>query len=106
MTGLTWVRARATAAAAVVFALTLTIASVLLVGTLRQTMVSNLDTTMQLRGNDLKSLIESGSSPTDIAIEDSTDGFVQFVANGAVSASSANRIGHTSPTAFRGRCVT
>jgi signal transduction histidine kinase len=93
MTRLRSVRWRATLAATGIFAIALLLGGVGLVAVVRQTMITNIDTTLQLRADDILALLEGGAVPESVAIVDQEDSLVQIVTGGAVIASSANLIG-------------
>jgi len=84
------VRARATFAATLLFALALAIVAAGLVIVLRRTMTENVDTALRLRAADIGALLAEGTQPDNIAISDEEDSLVQVVADGVVVASSRN----------------
>ncbi len=89
----TSMRARATLAATVLFAVALTIAAAALVAVLRSTMTDNVDTTLALRATDIAGLLAVGADPASVAIVDEEDSFVQVVVGDEVVASSVNVAG-------------
>jgi len=85
------VRVRATAASIVIVAIALTIAGVVLLGVLRESQIKSIDTTLELRTNDVAALIDEDGAFETLSVEDDEDGFVQIIdAAGKVVASSTN----------------
>ncbi len=85
------VRVRATAASIVIVAVAMTIAGVALLDVLRSSQIDSIDSTLELRTNDIEALISEGGGLDTLSVEDDEDGFVQIVdAAGNVVASSSN----------------
>lgn len=85
------VRVRATAASIVIVAIALTIAGVVLLGVLRESQIKSIDTTLELRTNDVAALIDEDGAFETLSVKDDEDGFVQIIdAAGKVVASSTN----------------
>ncbi|WP_395161367.1 sensor histidine kinase [Ilumatobacter sp.] len=82
---------RATAASIVIVAIALTIAGVVLLGVLRESQIKSIDTTLELRTNDVAALIDEDGAFETLSVKDDEDGFVQIIdAAGKVVASSTN----------------
>ncbi len=85
------VRVRATAASIVIVAVAMTIAGVVLLDVLRSSQLDSVDTTLELRTNDIEALIDEAGGVGTLSVEDEEDGFVQIVdEDGVVVASSIN----------------
>lgn len=85
------VRVRTTISATIVVAVALAVAGVVLVAILRDTLVDNVDSGLDLRSRDIAALIEGGASPRSIAIEGEEDGFAQIIGrDGTVLVASSN----------------
>ena len=85
------VRARTTLAATLVVGVALAVAAVGFIAVLRNTMIDNVDTGLELRADDIAALIEGGTPLASVAIKGDEDGFVQLIdPEGRVVASSSN----------------
>lgn len=85
------VRVRTTLGASLVALAALTVAAVLLVGTLRRSQLDTIDRGLELRAVDIESLLDGGATPASVAVESEDSGFVQLVdLDGTVIASSSN----------------
>jgi signal transduction histidine kinase len=88
------VRVRATIGAVAVFVAVFAIGAVVFVASLRHTLTDEVRTAARLRAEDVVSVIESGTSPEQLAVDDEEDVAIQVVAaNGDVVASSPNLAG-------------
>lgn len=88
------VRVRTTAAAVAVVGLALVVGSVGLVVALRRSLTSDLRTALELRAADVASVLEAGTPPRSVAVDDVEEALVQVVdADGRVVASSPNIAG-------------
>jgi signal transduction histidine kinase len=88
------VRFRATLAATFVVALALAAAGVALTQVLREAQLQTIDTTLELRSQDVESLVVSGGDFSTIRIEEFDDSFVQVIdRTGAVVKASENIVG-------------
>ena len=88
------VRVRATAASIVIVAIAMTVAGVVLLDVLRTSQIDSIDSTLELRSNDIGALIAEDGGVQTLSVEDEEDGFVQIVdAAGVVVASSSNIAG-------------
>lgn len=97
------VRVRATAGASLVALVALTIAAVLLVGTLRRSQLDTVDRGLELRAVDIESLLDGGVTPASVTVESEESGFVQLLdPAGTVIASSSNIDGEGALTATGG----
>lgn len=87
-------RVRTTLAATLVVGLALTVGAVALVTALRRSLTDDIRTALELRATDVASVLESGTPPTDLAVDDSEDSFLQVRdGDGRVVASSGNVAG-------------
>lgn len=86
------VRVRATAAAVGIVAIAMALAGILLVQELRTTQIAAIDTALEIRANDIESLMVDGTPPEQLSVEDEQDDFVQVIdtANRQVVAASRN----------------
>jgi len=90
------VRVRATAASTLIVAVTMAIAGVVLLNVLRTSQIDSVDTTLELRTDDIEALIIEDRDIETLSVEDHQDGFVQIVAaSGAVVTSSSNIAGES-----------
>ena len=64
------VRVRTTTGATVVVGVALLIGAVVLVGVLRRNLVDNVETAARLRADDVVALLESGTTPGELAVDD------------------------------------
>ena len=88
------IRVRTTAAAVLVVGLSLVIGGVMMTGLLRRALERDVRTAARLRARDVASVIESGSGPRSLAVEDREDSLIQVLdATGQVVASSPNMTG-------------
>jgi signal transduction histidine kinase len=87
------VRARTTVAACAVLVVSLTVSAVGLLWLLHHRLISNIDTALELRGDDVVLAIESGSRIEDLPVISDEDNFVQVIdsAGRVVSASASVR---------------
>lgn len=70
------------------------IAGVVLLDVLRSSQIDSIDTTLELRTNDVEALLAQGGGVETLSVEDDEDGFVQIVDSaGKVVASSSNIAG-------------
>lgn len=94
-TRLASVRVRITAAAVLVVGVALVAGSIALVVALRRSLTDDIRTSLELRAADVVSVLEEGTPPRGLAVEDAEDAFLQVVdAEGRVVASSPNLAGH------------
>jgi len=85
------VRIRTTAGAVVVVGVALLVGAVALVIVLRQNLVDNVETAARLRADDVVALLEAGSTPDALAVDDEEASLVQVLdAGGRVLAASGN----------------
>jgi len=84
------VRGRTTLLVTLLFAVTLIVSGLVLLGVVRRTMIDNIDTALALRAADLGALTASGVAPRDITIPDDGTSFAQIILDGDVIASSSN----------------
>jgi signal transduction histidine kinase len=85
---------RTTVGATVVVGLALVVGAFALVAWLSRSLTEDVETTARLRADDVVALLESGTPPGALAVEDQEDSAVQVVAgNGRVVAASANLAG-------------
>lgn len=88
------VRVRTTAAAVTVVGLALAVGAVGLVLALRRSLTSDVRTALELRAADVASVLEAGTQPPALAVDDGDDALVQVVDDeGRVVASSPNLAG-------------
>lgn len=88
------VRVRTTGAAVGVVGVALVVGAVVLVTMLRSQLTGQVRSSAQLRADDVASALASGTSPTDLAVSDDEDLFIQVIApDGTVVASSRNVAG-------------
>jgi signal transduction histidine kinase len=88
------VRVRTTAAAVVVLGLSIALAAGVLVVALRRSLTADVRTALELRAADVAALLEAGTSPRALAVDDGEDALVQVVSDdGGVVASSPNVAG-------------
>jgi type II secretory pathway pseudopilin PulG len=88
-------RVRASVGAVVIVAIAMTLAGILLVHQLRTSQIRAIDTALEIRVQDIESLMEDGTPPSQLSVEDEQDDFVQVidVSNGKVVTASANMAG-------------
>lgn len=88
-------RVRASVGAVVIVAIAMTLAGILLVHQLRTSQTRAIDTALEIRVQDIESLMEDGTPPSQLSVEDEQDDFVQVidVSNGEVVTASANMAG-------------
>ena len=88
-------RVRASVGAVVIVAIAMTLAGILLVHQLRTSQTRAIDTALEIRVQDIESLMEDGTPPSQLSVEDEQDDFVQVidVSNGKVVTASANMAG-------------
>lgn len=72
------------------FAVALVAACIALLAILRFTMLGGVDTALELRAEDIESLLEAGAAPDSVAIDDDDEGLAQIVRGGVVLAASEN----------------
>lgn len=85
------VRVRTTIGATAIVGVALIIGAVVLVGVLRRNLYDNVQTAARLRADDVVALLEAGSRPEQLAVEDEDASLVQVVgADGRVLAASGN----------------
>lgn len=85
------VRVRTTAGASVIVGLALIVGAVVLVGVLRRSLYDNVETAARLRADDVVALLETGSRPEQLAVEDEESSLVQVLdERGRVLAASGN----------------
>ncbi|MGQ0434578.1 MAG: sensor histidine kinase [Microthrixaceae bacterium] len=103
------VRVRTTVAATLVVGLALLIASGALLGVLRRSLEDNVETSARLRAEDVTALLESGSAPEEISVEEKPEedlSLVQVIdADGQVRVSSDNVAGEPPIAALRDGAV-
>lgn len=93
------VRVRTTAGATVIVGVALVIGAVLLVGVLRRNLADNVETAARLRAEDVAALLEAGTTPDALAVDDEEASLVQVLdQDGHVVAASGN-IGGEEPIA-------
>lgn len=96
------VRIRTTAGAVVVVSVALLIGAVALVIVLRHNLVDNVDTAARLRADDVVALLEAGTTPDALAVDDEEASLVQVLdADGRVVAASGNIEGEAPITDLR-----
>ncbi len=84
-------RVRVTTASVLVVGLALVAGSVALIVVLRHSLTDNVETSAQLRAEDVAEIIEAGTAPTDLTLESEEDLFVQVLdRDGRVIAASPN----------------
>ncbi|MCB0964522.1 MAG: HAMP domain-containing protein [Acidimicrobiales bacterium] len=92
--GLRSIRVRTTAAAVLVVAVALAIGGAALVVALRQSLTDQIRTAARLRAEDVVGVIEAGTAPSALAVDDDEDLVIQVIdAEGRVVVSSANAAG-------------
>jgi signal transduction histidine kinase len=97
------VRVRVTFGASLVALVALSIAAVLLVGTLRRSQLDTIDRGLELRAVDIESLLDGGATPASVAVESEDASFVQILRpDGTVIASSSNIDGEPAITSTAG----
>lgn len=85
------VRVRTTAGATVVVGVALLVGAVVLVVVLRRNLVGNVETAARLRADDVVALLEAGTTPDELAVDDEEASLVQVLdARGRVVAASGN----------------
>lgn len=85
------VRVRTTAGATVVVGVALLVGAVVLVVVLRRNLVDNVETAARLRADDVVALLEAGTTPDALAVDDEEASLVQVLdASGRVVAASGN----------------
>lgn len=85
------VRVRTTVGATVIVGVALVVGSVVLVGVLRSSLRDNVRTAVELRAEDVVSLLEGGGDLGELAVDDEDDSLVQVLdRSGGVVAASAN----------------
>lgn len=84
-------RVRTTAGATVVVGVALLVGAVVLVVVLRRNLVDNVETAARLRADDVVALLEAGTTPDELAVDDEEASLVQVLdARGRVVAASGN----------------
>jgi len=96
------VRVRVTAVAVLVVGLALVAGAITIVAVLRRSLTDNVRTSAELRAQDVAEILESGTPPGGLAVDDEEDLLVQVLdADGRVVASTANVEGEPAVTALR-----
>lgn len=91
------VRVRTTAAAVAVVGIALVVGAVGLVVALRHSLTDDLRTALELRATDVASVLEAGTPPDALAVDDGEESFVQVLdEDGRIVASSPNIAGQPS----------
>src|SRR5215207_7508166 len=85
-------RVRTTLAASAVVGLALLVGAVGLLGVLRRSLEDDVESAARLRARDVVSLLESGASPGELAVEEDADGGQDISLVQVVDASGAVRI--------------
>lgn len=85
------VRMRTTAGATIVVGVALVVGAIVLLGVLRRTATDYVETAARLRAADVVALLEAGTAPQELSVEDEEASLVQVLDdNGSVVASSGN----------------
>ena len=88
------VRVRTTAGATVVVGVALVIGALVLIGVLRRDLIDNVETAARLRADDVVALLEGGTTPDELAVDDEEASLVQVVdQDGRVVAATGNIAG-------------